>query len=164
MATSSVSALDQDTWQLVATNTTTSGTTSSFTGLTGYKKYMITYNNVSLTGSGSSYIQFNSDTGNNYFGGISLGNTDGTFQNQRDRIKLNYYAIVTIMNGYFIIENVNNGAPKLVTGQLNGRQNDDWHMLINGGWLTADTITSIVITAGGNDFSAGTIKLYGIAG
>lgn len=164
MATSNVSALDQDTWQLIATNTTTSGSTSSFTGLTGYKKYMLAYDNVSLNTTNSSYLQFNSDTGNNYFGGLSLGETDGTFQNQKDRIKLNYSGIYTILSGLIVIENVNNAGPKMVSGRINGRQNDDWVIPIFGGWLTTDTITSMVITAGTGSFSAGTIKLYGIAG
>jgi hypothetical protein len=35
----------------------------------------------------------------------------------------------------------------------------------DGGWLTVDPITSIVITAGGGGtFTAGSMKLYGIAG
>ena len=164
MATGSVSALDQDTWQLIATNTTTSGSTSTFSSLSGYKEYLITWNGVSTSSNGSSYLQFNSDTGTNYFGGISLGEYDGTFQNKSDRIILNYSTIRTTLSGYISIKNVNNGAPKIVAGTTSGQSENQWQVDIDGGWLTTDTITSIVITAGAGTFSAGTMKLYGIAG
>lgn len=164
MATGSVSALDQDTWQLIATNTTTSGTTSTFSSLSGYKEYLLAWSGVSTTSDGSSYLQFNSDTGTNYFGGVNLGETDGTFQNKSDRIRLNYSSLRTTQSGYMSIKNVNNGAPKIVIGTLSGHSENNWQANINGGWLTTDAITSIVITAGAGTFSAGSMKLYGIAG
>ena len=119
MATGSVSALDQDTYQLIATNTTTSGATSTFSGLSGYKKYIIAWEGVTQDTSGNAYLQFNSDTGNNYFGGIYLiDGTSNTFRNKRDRVKLTWDNFNTTMNGYISIENVNNGAPKLINGIL----------------------------------------------
>jgi len=164
MATSNVSALDQDTYQLIATNTTTSGTTSTFSSLSGYKEYLITWNGVSQSSDGSAYLQFNSDTGTNYFGGVNLGEYDGTFQNKSDRIRLNYSSLRTTQSGYISIKNVNNGAPKIVVGTLSGHSENNWQANINGGWLTTDAITSMVFTTGGGTFSAGSIKLYGIAG
>ena len=164
MATGSVSALDQDTYQLIATNTTTSGSTSTFSSLSGYKEYLITWNGVSTSSNGASYLQFNSDTGTNYFGGISLGEADGTFENKSDRIRLHYSSLRTTLSGYISIKNVNNGAPKIVVGTTSGNAENNWQVDISGGWLTTDAITSMVITTGGGTFSAGSMKLYGIAG
>ena len=164
MATGSVSALDQDTWQLIATNTTTSGSTSTFSSLSGYKEYLITWNGVSQSSDGSAYLQFNSDTGTNYFGGMNLGEIDTLFYNKSDRIKLIYPTLRTTLSGYISIKNVNNGAPKIVKGTLSGSGENSWQQTIDGGWLTADAITSMVFTTGAGSFSAGSIKLYGIAG
>jgi hypothetical protein len=165
MAIGSVSALDQDTWQLIQTNTTTSGATSTFSGLSGYKKYIIAWQGVTQDTDGSAYLQFNSDTGNNYFGGMYMVNGNLLFKNKRDRVKLTWTDLRTELNGYISIENVNNGAPKLIDGVLMSSNEDIYPQKVIGGWVTTSAITSIVITAGGSGtFTAGSMKLYGVAG
>jgi hypothetical protein len=165
MATGSVSAIDQDTWQLIQTNTTTSGTTSTFSGLTGYKEYIIAWENVSQDTNGQAFLQFNSDTGNNYFGGIILLEAGDAKRNKRDRIKLSWDDFRTTVNGYLSIKNVNNGAPKFVDGLFLDSTENNWNVVVRGGWTSISPITSIVITAGGSGtFTAGSMKLYGIAG
>ena len=165
MATSNVSALDQDTWTLIATNTTTSGATSTFSGLSGYKEYLIAWENISQDTNGNAFLRFNSDTGNNYFGGMTILNYTGSLRNKRDRIKLTWDDYRTTINGYISIKNVNNGAPRLIEGELLDSSENQYVMKISGGYTPITAITSIVITAGGaGSFSAGSMKLYGIAG
>jgi hypothetical protein len=160
MATSSVSALDQDTYQLIQTNTTTSGTTSTFSGLSGYKKYMVAWEGVNRA-SGGVTLTFNGSTSNYFGGGYLLTSSQGHY-NISSGIKCSYNFISGATNGLFIIDNVNNGAPKIVKGELTAAT-DDWNQTTSGGWLTTDSITSITFTSGGA-FSAGSMKLYGIAG
>ena len=64
MATSNVSAIDNDVWQLVATNSPTSGTTITFSGLTGYKKYMLIANNLTGNATTTINITFNGSSTN----------------------------------------------------------------------------------------------------
>lgn len=163
MATGSVSALDQDTWQLIATNTTTSGSTSTFSSLSGYKEYIIAYEGVSISADGSAKLTFNSNT-SNYYGGVHLQNTSGYVENASNGLKLNYSAKRTLLNGLISIKNVNNGAPKIVEGYLILQAGDDYPTNIKGGWTNTDAITSITITTASGTFSAGSMKLYGIAG
>ena len=147
MATSNVSALDQDTWQLVATNSPTSGTTSTFSSLSGYKKYMLVAENV--TGSNAELrVTFNGST-TGYIGTV-LGYANSTT-----------YLFLTLSNttnhGYLIIENVNNGGPKLTTGL-------DYNAYVpTGMWTNTADITSITVTRS-SAYTGGTIKLFGIAG
>ena len=160
MATGSVSALDQDTWQLIQTNTTTSGSTSTFSGLSGYKKYMVAFENISKPAV-NIVLTFNGNT-SNYFGGTSL-KFAAEYQTTISGIKVAWSGINSTLHGLYLIENVNNGAPKTVKGELTDG-GDNWIQEIRGGWLTTDPITSMTFTLPSGSFSAGAMKLYGIAG
>ena len=162
MATSNVSALDQDTYQLIATNTTTSGSTSSFSSLGGYKKLILTWEGVTRAANGIPVLTFNGVT-SNYTSALSLGFQATNYDSSITGIKLTWDSLRVLINGYYLIENTNNGAPKLIKGEATAGSGD-WPMIISGSWLTADAITSMSITAGGSTFSAGSMKLYGIAG
>ena len=147
MATGSVSALDQDTWQLVATNSPTSGTTSTFSSLSGYKKYMLVAEDV--TGSSAELrVTFNgSSTGYN---GIIVAAA-----NSKTYLFLTVGA--TNASGYMTIDNVNNGGPKITNGI-------DYNAYVTYGiWNNTDPITSITVTRS-SAYTGGTLKLYGIAG
>ena len=159
MATGSVSALDQDTWQLIATNTTTSGTTSTFSSLSGYKKYMVTWEGVARA-SGGVTLTFNGST-SGYSGGDILAYSSSQ-QTSHSGIRCAWNGIAGASSGFYLIDNVNNGAPKIVKGEITDG-NDNWIQHISGAWLNTDAITSITFTSGGA-FSAGSMKLYGIAG
>ena len=160
MDTSNVSALDQDTYQLIATNTTTSGATSTFSGLSGYKKYIVAFEGVSISASANIVLTFNGST-SNYWGGVTLAYSTN-FQNGTSGIKLNWTTFTTGNNGIISIDNINNGAPKIVKGEL--VYGNDYICDIRGGWTQADSITSITFTLASGAFSAGSMKLYGIAG
>ena len=147
MATSSVSALDQDTYQLVGTNTPTSGTTSTFSSLSGYKKYILVAEDV--TGSSAELrVTFNgSSTG--YVGIIVATANTKTFV---------YLSVgSTNSSAYIIIDNVNNGGPKIIKGIEHNAY------VTEGMWNNTADITSITVTRT-SAYTGGTLKLYGIAG
>ena len=149
-----------DTWTLIATNTTTSGTTSTFSSLSGYKKYMVAWEGVTRA-SGRVTLTFNGITTNTYFGGVFLETGSTANQNTLDGIQCSWGGISGATNGFYLIDNVNNGAPKIVEGKATVGS-DDWTQVTTGGWLSTNSITSITFTSGGA-FSAGSMKLYGVA-
>jgi len=160
MATGSVSALDQDTWQLVGTNTVTAGSsTSSFSTLSGYKEYMVIVQNYAPSAANNLLLRFNGDsTTGNYGSNALLGGS--LYASNKTGIILRGYpddASSTNMTYYAIIKNVNNNGPKIV--QTGGIQTS----VGNGVWVTTDAITSMSFTTTSGTFEA-TIKLYGIAG
>jgi hypothetical protein len=159
MATSSVSALDQDTWQLVATNTPTTGSSTTFSSLSGYKRYMLAFDNLANSSGGGMNMTFNSAS-TKYYGGTAI-HGQATYQTDFSYIHLYYNA--SGLRGTLTIDNVNNGGPKIVDGVLMSQANNSEICFVRGGWLTTDTITSISINCGGT-YSSGTVKLYGIAG
>ena len=164
MATGSVSALDQDTYQLVATNTTTSGSTSTFSSLSGYKKYILTFEGVTLSTNANAVLTFNSST-SNYYGRAALWGENTYSGPAGTGIPLNYTTYINSMNGLYVIDNITNGAPRTVKGIYNtGNSAGTTPITIDGGWLDTSAITSMVVTLSTGTFSAGSMKLYGIAG
>lgn len=164
MATGSVSAIDQDTWQLIQTNTTTSGSTSTFSGLSGYKKYILTFEGVTLSTNANAVLTFNSST-SNYYGRAALWGENTFSGPDGTGIPLNYTTYKTSMNGLYVIDNITNGAPRTVKGKYNTTDSAGTQPItIDGGWLDTTAITSMVITLSTGTYSAGSMKLFGIAG
>lgn len=147
MAVDSVSAIDKDTWQLVATNTPTSGTTSTFSGLSGYKKYLLVAEDVTGT-SGELRVTFNGSS-TNYICIIEGAANSKTY------IILSLNS--TSASGYLTIDNVNNGGPKVCFGV------DYVAYPVYSMWHNTADITSITVTRT-TAYTGGTLKLYGIAG
>jgi hypothetical protein len=86
MAVGTVSGVDQaDNWQLIATNTPSAASTSSFTSISGYKQLRIVYKLTSTAnGVYGYYLQFNSDsTMGNYGSVMSLFTTNQNRQGDR---------------------------------------------------------------------------------
>jgi hypothetical protein len=160
MATSNVSALDQDTYQLIATNTPRTGSSTTFSSLSGYKKYIIAFDGLGGSSAGGMNMTFNGAS-TLYYGGTHIaGGT--TYQAENSNIQLGYN--VANLRGTVTIENVNNGAPKIVNGITNYdyQSNTEINYVI-GGWTNASAITSITINCGGT-YNRGSVSLYGIAG
>lgn len=158
MATSTVSALDQDTYQLIATNSPRSGSETTFSGLSGYKKYMLAFDSLANTSGGGMGLRFNGSS-SKYYGGTIIGYTS-TYSSTFSYIHLYYNA--SGLTGTVEINNVNNGAPKTIYGVLNAQSAGEI-CFTQGGWLTTDPVTSITIVANGT-YNAGSVSLYGIAG
>jgi len=155
MATGQVSSISSDNYQLIATNTTTSGTTSTFT-FSGYKKLLLTYNTTAGSNQNLSMLFNGSSTG--YGGGTWVNEYNGTFNVSNTVIYLNG-VIASTHDGYVIIDNAAAGAPKLV----NGFSNENGYVsTIGSSWNNTAALTGLVIT-GNVAFTAGSISLYGIA-
>lgn len=157
MASGTVSSVQQPNWQLIQTNTTTSGTTSTFTGLSGYSQYLVTYSFSS--GAASPYLNFNSDsTSGNYAGYIQNATNISVMSTA---IPLHYQSnTASSFYGYVTISNANQTTPKFVSGVTAAAP---YGGIITSSYFAASAITSITITTNTGTFSSGTITLYGIA-
>lgn len=160
MAVGTVSGINEDSYQLIATNTTTSGTSTTFSGLGSYKKFILTWESVSYTsGATPMLLTFNSSTTGYYGRWYSI--VAGALQINTAGVPMNYYSgISTNISGLLVIENTNNNAPKILRG--NSTDGNPRDAEIQAAWYTPDTVTTIGITVPAA-FSAGTFKLYGIA-
>ena len=159
MATGNVSALDQDTYQLIATNSPRSGSETTFSGLTGYKKYLIAFSGLANSSGGGMGLRFNGSSSTYYGGTMIHGQT--TFSSTFSYIHLYYNA--SGLTGTVEVNNVNNNGPKIVKGIMNSQSSGSEICYVEGGWLTVDNVTSITIVANGT-YNAGSVSLYGIAG
>ena len=158
MAVGTVSGINEDSYQLIATNTTTSGSTTTFSSLDSYKKLILSWQGVTQS-AGPMLMTFNSSTSTYYGRWYSI--IAGVLQTSISGIPLNYNTLNTSNAGYLVIENTNNNAPKVIRGNTTDASARDAE--VQASWMTADTITSLAVTSTGT-FSAGTFKLYGIAG
>ena len=156
MATGTVSSVNYDNWQLIQTNTPTSGTTSSFTSLSGYKKFMLTFNQINTASSATYRIRFNSDSGNNYG---HTATAAGSYASENSSILLLGYVTGGPHSGYVLIDDVLTSSPKRV--EVGGS-----YYVGSGSkgiWLGTSAITSIEFSISTSSFSSGSISLYGIA-
>jgi len=62
MATDSVSAIDKDTWTLIDSRTPTSGTSVSFTSISGYKTLLLAAKNITTNVTGYLTVRLNNDS------------------------------------------------------------------------------------------------------
>lgn len=157
MAVGTVTGLEPaDNWQLIATNTVTSGSTTSFTGLSGYRKLMVTFKGVTLNASNWLYLRFNSDsTGGNYGSTVGLYTSAGGSRTDNS-ILLNGYAD-TGMTGYAVFNSTDKTTPKFLEdagGSALGYS--------NGIYLGTSAITAVEVFSGAQ-YTAGSIAIYGIA-
>ena len=161
MATGQVSSLTGDNWQLIATNTPTSGTSTSFTSLSGYNKFRLICSNLAFGGSADLLCRFNSDSGSNYIGSASgwssaTSNAWSTAATLGGNSNTNHYAFIDI-------ENVDKTFPKKIQGAW-GDQANGYGDVINGIYIGSSAITSISLQdSSGNTISGGTVYLYGLA-
>lgn len=157
MAVGTVTGLEpSDNWQIISTNTVTTGSTTSFTGLSGYKKLMVTFKGITLNTSGWLYLRFNSDsTANNYGSTTGLYTTAGG-NRSADSILLNGLAD-TSMTGYAVFNSTDKTTPKFlesIGGTAVGYG--------NGIYLGTSAINAVEVFTGAQ-YTAGSISLYGIA-
>ena len=159
MSAGTVSTLAPNQYQLVGTSSPTSGTTVSFTSLSGYKSYLLTFEHMAFAAATNTRVRFNSDSTNGKYVGIAVGTT--SIERGDDAAILVFTSQAAAGNSAFLtIENALQTAPKYIDGATT--QNDGNALLIKGMYFSTSAITSIDIVAG-NTFSSGTINLYGIA-
>jgi hypothetical protein len=160
MATGTVSTLAPNQYQLVATNSPTSGTTVTFSSLSGYKTYLLTFEHLGgFAAAPTVRVRFNGDSTNGKYVSVDVG-TNGVERGD-DNCILVFTGQATNGNSAFLtIENVLQTAPKYVDGATT--QNDGNALIIKGMYFDTAPITSIAISTS-SAFVSGTINLYGIA-
>jgi hypothetical protein len=62
MAVGTVSSTTSDTWQLISSQTPTSGTSVSFTGIAGYKTLMMAFKSITTAANSYMIVRFNNDS------------------------------------------------------------------------------------------------------
>lgn len=157
MAVGTVSGIDPtDNWQLIATNTPSAATSSTFSSISGYKKLMLVFSGSQSTGANMT-LQFNGDTtASNYGGAQVLWSGLGTYSAGAAFIPFTgYNDAINPQTQYAIIDYANASTPKLFS--------------VGGSKTTAGTgiyigsaITSIVLAVSSGTIT-GTVYLYGIA-
>jgi|Laugrefa1bdmlbdn_1035148.scaffolds.fasta_scaffold06163_4 hypothetical protein len=162
MATGTVSSVNYDNWQEIASVTTNSGTstTTVVSGLAGYKKLLLVWRSIVISSSGTLAVRFNSET-TNYIGGAWANEYNGTMLNNENKAHVEATGSTEFKNGYIYIDNVLSAAPKTFQGfgDTQGYVNS-----IGGAWYNTSAITSITLVPNSTQtFTSGTVKLYGIA-
>ena len=155
MAVGQVSSISQDNYQLIATNTPTSGATTTFT-FSGYKKLILAWNGVAC--GGSILFMKPNNSGSGYSGGAWGNEQNGIFSIVDTQISLSART-GDVQSGCVIIDNALATAPKIVNGTSDG---NGYVYTVGGSWNNTAALTSLVVGSLGT-FTAGTISLYGIA-
>ena len=156
MAVGTVSGLNLDEeWQLIATNSPSGATNSSFTSISGYKKLMVTYQISSA--SEKLVVRFNGDTGSNY-AGIAIMYTTNQFRSNSTYIPITSYNEATPV-GYTIFKNTDKTTtPKIV------EDGGGFNVSVSKGiWFGTSAVTQLDIFAVDGTAFTGTLKLYGVA-
>lgn len=165
MAVGTVSGSTSDNWQLIATNTPSAASSSTFSSISGYKTLMLVYSGTfTASGNGTNTefrLTFNSDTTLANYGGAQvlwqgLGTYNGTnayipFIGYQENLSSTTGAIVQ----YGIINNANSNIPKII--ELGGSRTT-----AATGIYIGNAITSITLAPGTGTIT-GNFYLYGIA-
>jgi len=160
MAVNTVSTVTYDNWQTISTLATTSGTSVTFSSISGYKRFMVALTGVGNTTSDYLILQFNSTTSG--YASFAGYNTAFAYQATNTGIALNGNTDTTI-SGVCYIENVLASAPKTTTGTFFGNASGAGYTA-QGAWINTSAITSITVKGlSGYAFNAGSVTLYGIA-
>jgi hypothetical protein len=157
MAVGTVSTVEQDNWQLIATNSPSAASTTSFTSISGYKTLMVAYKLTGLPDTtGLLYLRFNGDSTAGNYGANSWMQTT-YFSRQNDRIPLTGNFADANQAGYVIINNTNSSIPKII--------NDAASMsgFLTRGVYIGNAVTSIEFAVSSPNSFSGTVYLYGIA-
>lgn len=158
-------------WTQLGTTTLSSGSSYSFTSLSGYNQLMILYKNISLAG--ASYLTFrvNSDTGNNYqFYGFAMNNTSATagYSTEDDSAASNQfyqgYTNNTADNfsGALYLSGCNDSGLK-IGWQMPGltARASNFSYLAGIAYTGTSVVSSMQVITDSSTFDGGTITIYG---
>jgi hypothetical protein len=163
MATSSVSAIDQDAWQLISTTSFNGSSQYTLqTGMAGaYKSLMIAWQCSSKQSDAVAQIQFNADSTSGNYGSNCWWSEAGVYRTSVTGLVIDGYDALSSTNGYAIFDNCNSTTTPLTTAKVGGYSMSDgagiWH-----GYAAVNSVNFRSI--GGQAFTTGTVKLFGIAG
>ena len=157
MAVGTVSSLEQDNWQLIATNTPSAAASSTFSSISGYKKLMLAFTLTQSTND-RMWMRFNGDTTvGNYGGAADMYHSYGSWSSSEACIPIIGYVGEGAANsvGQYTIDNVNLSIPKTMSGAGSKAS-------VMAGVYLGSAITSILVSPSSGTIT-GTIYLYGIA-
>jgi hypothetical protein len=157
MAVGTVSGVDNDVWQLIATNTPSAVASSTFSSISGYKKLMLTYQISTMATADRISLQFNSDsTGGNY------GSTAALYANNAGSRASNKLVLTGYNDaeawGYVVIADTDKTTPKWI--ERGGGMQTGY---LNGVYFGSSAVSSILVFTDSTGTMTGTLKLYGIA-
>jgi hypothetical protein len=162
-----VSSNPSDNWELIS-SVSASGSSVSFTSISGYKKLMLRGGNLGCTSNGQWTVGFNSDSGAKY---------DYSYE-FRNSAAASVYSVLTSVattairfpgtgssqvNVLLTINNTDTTGIKTITGALgnnDGSYSYDGTNLI-GNYIASASISTVTLTAGSSGMS-GTVSLYGV--
>ena len=156
-------ATAQANWVEIASATPTSGSTVSFTGLTEYRNYKVSYFNIFTANATFAILRFNNDASSSYAflyqadsGAVvsqaavafirfptSIDDTDGAS------------GVLTIMDANQIIKDITYFGTKNGSGTSNDAMNGEAF------WNNTGIINRIDFILSGTTFTSGTFKVYG---
>lgn len=150
------SSVVDDPWQLIATNTPTSTTTSTFSSISGYKKLMVVWKALTASSGVELYLRVNNDsTAGNY--ATRNANYGAGDIESNSLIALNGYTR-NQNTGMIVIENANQSTPHQISDYASNTT-----FTFMGAILLADPITRVDVFTNGNNFVSGSIQLWGVA-
>ena len=167
-----------DSFSVIGTGTTTSGTSVTVSGISGMNSLMILFKGISGGSASMSFsVRINGDTGLNYnhFGALNIpaasyspNNFSAITTNNDDRIyclSLSTNATSTA-SGYMIINGCNSAGVKtynFASGSDDGGGNANDTYSAGGYWNNTAVVTSINLTSVGGSFDAGSFVVLGSA-
>ena len=150
MAVGTVSSINDDVWQLIGSSSLTSGTSYSFTSISGYKTLMLTFKGVTTSANSYMAVRLNNDS--------TAGNYSQFTGESETRFLVSGNAITRA--GGVIIHNANQDVPhkvELTTYSAPEAANLAFY-------LDPTAINRVdLISRESYAFTAGTVYLYGIA-
>jgi hypothetical protein len=151
-----------DNFQLIST-VSASGTSTAFTSISGYKKLMLRYNNLTCSGGTLNwFLRFNSDSGSNYdFSYNSSAQTD-IVTGQTSFLYPGGYNASLI--GFHVISNADTAGVKILEGPFK-QINDSFYAWkafdVKGHYYASAPISTVTLAINAGTM-AGSISLYGV--
>jgi hypothetical protein len=160
MAVGTVSGINDDVWQLIASTPLSSLSTYTFSSISGYKKLRLAFRGKTSVSGANHIVRFNGNTtSGDYFGyqeWIPLGATSTNYTTDKITMGIANYSTQPTA-GYLNISDANQSVPHIIDGgQYDGVQ-------IQGMFFDTNPITSVTFSASASTWNAGTLYLYGIA-
>lgn len=162
MATSTVSSIDQDNWQLISTTSFNGSSQYTLqTGMAGaYKSLMVVWTCSSKEANAVAQIQFNADTTSGNYGSSCWWGESGQYRTSLTGLIIDAYDSYTATNGYAIFDNCSSSTIPVVTREAGGYSMSD----AAGVWHGYAAVTSVNFRSrDGQGFTTGTVKLFGLA-
>jgi len=169
-------AASSKSYALLATQATTTGSSYTISGLSGYDSFLFMFGDVGVgTALANLTYIFNSDTGSNYTSyGTELSPTTTYSGYKWARKNINTQASFALgkipstassISGYVTLNGANTSGVKVMTQVTNpeGSQNGGKIYYVGGTYVGTSVISSITVTTSAGSFNGGNIYVYGAA-